>query len=262
MKLEHVKYTNVGGLQTACLTRQQLVELMAQRIVDYRMEESTDFEKSLSIFSANGHSISIANSDPAMQKILNAADILHADGQSVVSLSKYFSSHEIPERSATTDTIHDFPKLIQQTYRHFLLGATETTVSKCAELMEEKYGNFLVCGFRNGYFKDDEAFQIIEKINESNPDVLWVGLGKPKEQEFIHKYKEKLDVPVIISCGGCYNFVTGEYIRAPQWMQKSGLEWLHRAFTQPKKLLWRYFTTNPHAIYCAIKHKYFVRKPD
>jgi exopolysaccharide biosynthesis WecB/TagA/CpsF family protein len=60
---------------------------------------------------------------------------------------------------------------------------------------------------------------------------------------------------VIITCGGCYNYITGEYKRAPKWMQDYGFEWLHRMLTQPKKLFWRYLTTNPHAIYCILKHK-------
>jgi N-acetylglucosaminyldiphosphoundecaprenol N-acetyl-beta-D-mannosaminyltransferase len=90
----------------------------------------------------------------------------------------------------------------------------------------------------------------------SQADILWVGLGKPKEQTFVIRNKLLIKVPVIITCGGCYNFVTGDYKRAPLLFQKLGLEWLHRAVTEPRKLLWRYLTTNPHAIYCAIKYRH------
>jgi exopolysaccharide biosynthesis WecB/TagA/CpsF family protein len=213
----------------------------------------------MTIYSANGHSISIANLDPEMKVILNNADILHADGQSVVSFSRQFSDNPIPERSATTDTIHDVPTMSNKVVSHFLLGAKEETISKCSEIMQQKYSNFKIAGYRNGYFSKDEEAEVIEMINASNADILWVGLGKPKEQEFIHNLRSQIQVPVIISCGGCYNFVTGEYSRAPEWMQKLGIEWLHRAFTQPKKLLWRYLTTNPHAIYCVLKHRYLKK---
>nr|WP_136250267.1 WecB/TagA/CpsF family glycosyltransferase [Ningiella ruwaisensis] len=259
MRIEDVVFTNVGGLKTACITRKELVELMAQRVTDFRDPSSDYFEKPMTIYSTNGHSISIANSDRGMRNILNQADILHADGQSVVFFSKHFSKHQIPERSATTDTIHDFPKMVHGTYKHYLLGATETVIKKASNKMGEQYSNFAVSGYRDGYFDETQVTEVIKEINQSGADVLWVGLGKPKEQEFIHHYKSSLKVPVIISCGGCYNFITGDYSRAPEWMQKYGLEWLHRAATQPRKLLWRYLTTNPHSIYCAAKHHYFSK---
>jgi exopolysaccharide biosynthesis WecB/TagA/CpsF family protein len=259
MKLEDVVHTNVGGLRTACVTRKELVELMANRIDEYADESSIFFNQPMTVYSANGHSISIANLDTDMCDLLNGADILHADGQSVVSFSRLFSERTIPERSATTDTIHDFPKLINQPKRHFLLGAERNVVEQAASVMTSKYQNFIVCGTQNGYFDEADELKVIEQINATAPDILWVGLGKPKEQEFIANNKDNINVPVIISCGGCYHFINGDYSRAPKWMQEIGLEWLHRAATQPKKLLWRYLTTNPHAIFCVLKHRYFNR---
>ena len=255
MKLDEVVKTNVGGLITACIGRKQLVDLMVCRVLDTRGQSEI---APLVIFSSNGHSISIANSEPEMGRMLNEADILHADGQSVVSFSRWFSEKEIPERSATTDTIHDVPLMSAETVKHFLLGANQTTIEKCGTILSEKYNNFDVVGTQHGYFDEADEDEIVAKINASGCEVLWVGLGKPKEQLFILRNKSKLKVPVIISCGGCYNFVTGDYKRAPEFFQKLGLEWLHRAMTEPKKLLWRYITTNPHAIYCVIKHRYFV----
>jgi exopolysaccharide biosynthesis WecB/TagA/CpsF family protein len=255
MKLENVTFTNIGGLKTACVTRGELVDVMVQRVRDYHDKSTNVYHQPLSIYSTNGHSISIANSDKAMMKLLNTADLLHADGQSVVKFSEWFSNNTIPERSATTDTIHDVPQHYAAPLRHFLLGGKPNTIEKCADILSSTYDNFIVAGHQHGYFNPDEQESVIQEINASRPDVLWVGLGKPKEQEFIDLMKTKLNVPVIISCGGCYNFVTGEYSRAPNWMQRLGLEWLHRAATEPKKLLWRYMTTNPHAVYCAFKHR-------
>lgn len=255
MQLDEVEYSNVGGLITACINREQLVNVMVTRVAEYKDVKSKYFGKNLSIYSTNGHSISIANSDPYMKELLNRADLLHADGQSVVTFSKWFSKTQIPERSATTDTIHDVPSFYNGSLRHFLLGASDETINECAEIMSRRYSNFEIAGVNHGYFSESDVEDVIAKINSSNADVLWVGLGKPKEQQFIENYKERFKVPVIISCGGCYNFVTGSYKRAPQWMQSIGLEWLHRALTQPKKLIWRYLTTNPHAIYCAFKYR-------
>ncbi len=256
MNLEDVTFTQVGGLKTACIGRQQLVDLMAHRVNQFRNNEA---DTPMLVFSSNGQSISIANSDKKMCDMLNKADILHADGQSVVSFSKFFSARAIPERTATTDTFHDVPGMYAETLNHFLLGGTQLVLEKCRHQMQSRYDNFKVVGTHHGFFPELDEERLVEKINAANPDVLWVGLGKPKEQLFCLRNKHKLKVPVIITCGGCYNFVSGDYKRAPALMQKVGLEWLFRALTEPRKLLWRYLTTNPHAIYCVIKHRYFNR---
>jgi exopolysaccharide biosynthesis WecB/TagA/CpsF family protein len=191
---------------------------------------------------------------------MSAADIIHADGQSVVTMSKWVAGPNIPERSATTDTIHDIPQLNRHAVRHFLLGGEEAIVANCAKILSQKYKNFVIAGTHHGYFDKEQSESVIQKINQAKVDILWVGLGKPLEQQWIAKFKDQLQVRVIISCGGCYNYVTGEYARAPLWMQNSGLEWLHRAFTEPRKFLWRYITTNPHSIFCVFKHKYLQHK--
>lgn len=252
MRLSEVQFTYLGGIKTACLDRQQLVNLIVHSIGEYHGSSDSP----LVIFDSNGHGISLANRDTAFMKIINQADIVHADGQSIVSMSKWFQGRNIPERSATTDMIHDIPKMAPQTVKHFLFGGSQNVVDKCASILSESYLNFEIAGMQNGYFDKSQNEEIISKINNSKADVLWVGLGKPKEQQWIIANRHKINVAVIITCGGCYNYVTGDYARAPIWMQNTGLEWLHRALTEPRKFLWRYLTTNPHCIYCLIKHKF------
>jgi len=254
--LSEIKSVNVGGITTACINRFDL----AQFIGKYPNQNISNIEPVL-IFSANGHSISEANTDPNYMRIMNTADIVHADGQSVVKFSKWIDGeNSIPERTATTDMIHDVPSMYDETVKHFLLGGKKEVVEKSAKIMSDKYQNFEVVGTQDGYFSLSDEEAIIDQINISGCQVLWVGLGKPKEQEFCIRNKDRLNVPVIITCGGCYNFITGDYSRAPQWMQNCGIEWVHRVLTNPKKLLYRYLTTNPHAIYCVIKHEITTRR--
>ena len=253
MKMEEVVFTNVGGLKTACLSRKQLVDLIVERVNEYAKSDAN--LPPLTIFDSNGQGISIANSDPEFMRLLESADIIHADGQSVVAFSNWFTSTPIPERTATTDTIHDIPQLAASRVNHYLLGGQQSIVEKCADILQQRYSNFGIAGTHHGYFNESTEAEVIAAINAANADVLWVGLGKPKEQEFVVRNKEKLNVPVIITCGGCYNYITGDYKRAPEFMQRTGFEWLHRALTEPRKFLWRYVTTNPHSIYCAWKHR-------
>ena len=253
MDISEVVTTSVGGIETACISRKDLAVLIGSRCEQYK---GTDQKlEPILVFDNNGHAISIANHDPSAMKLLEQADLIHADGQSVVSFSKWTKGPTIPERTATTDMIHDLPNFLEGEIRHYLLGGNENVVGAAAEIMSEKYANFTVAGHHHGYFSEDDEEALIAEINQAKPDVLWVGLGKPKEQEFCIRNRSQLNVPVIITCGGCYNYITGDYPRAPMWMQNAGLEWLHRAATKPQKLLIRYLTTNPHAIYCVIANE-------
>lgn len=246
------KTTNIGGIPTACVGRRELAQLLATRCVAYRRDPSLE---PFLVFSNNGHAVSIANQEPAYMAQMNQADLVHADGQSIVTFSKWVDGPRIPERSATTDMIHDLPTMADQPLKHFLLGGTERVVTKAAQLLAEKYPLFTVAGTQHGYFSDADEDALCAQINASGADVLWVGLGKPKEQDFCLRNKSRLKVGVIITCGGCYNYITGDYPRAPEWMQRLGLEWLHRMATNPAKLFVRYLTTNPHAIFCVLTQR-------
>ncbi len=159
----------------------------------------------------------------------------------------------IPERSATTDFIHDAARLAaQHGLRFFLLGATEEANAEAARILQETYPGLQIVGRRHGYFCRDEEDEICDEINLTLPDVIWVGLSVPLEYEFAVRNKARLSAGWLVTCGGCYNFVTGAYARAPRWMQAAGLEWLFRLIREPKRLFWRYAVTNPLAIFLLL----------
>lgn len=249
MKLIEPLYESaiVGGIKTACVDRQQLVDILCEII-----ENKERTVKPFCVSSTNGHSVSLYNKDKRTREIIDDVDLMHADGQSIIIFSKLFCVNKISERTATTDLFTDFGELSNTSLSHFLFGGEESLLNDCAQIISAKYSNFKVCGTHSGYFDEYQSMEIVKKINDARPDVLWVGLGKPKEQKFVHRFKHYLEVPVIITCGGCYNYVTGDYKRAPELLQKLGLEWLHRMLSEPRKLFLRYLLTNPHAIYCAM----------
>ncbi|MFT7532337.1 MAG: N-acetylglucosaminyldiphosphoundecaprenol N-acetyl-beta-D-mannosaminyltransferase [Gammaproteobacteria bacterium] len=250
MNIEDIKTTNIGGLDTACIGRKDLVELISSRCADYSFREKD--KPPLLIVDNNGQAISLANRDCNLKELLQKADLIHADGQSIVWFSRWLPGKTIPERTATTDMIHDIPKLNKTALNHYLLGAERNVVMKAADVYSRLYGNVRIAGYHHGYF--DEAFEseLCELINQFPVDILWVGMGKPREQEFCIRNRNRLNVAVIITCGGCFNFLTGDYKRAPLWVQKIGFEWLHRLFTNPGHLFFRYLFTNPHAIFCVL----------
>jgi exopolysaccharide biosynthesis WecB/TagA/CpsF family protein len=238
----------IGGLRTACLSRAGMI---AQMLDDCLEARETAAPPRL-IFTSNGHSISLAASDREFRRLLDAADMIHADGQPVVMASK-LTRTPIPERTATTDFIHDAAAAARvHALRFYLLGATEEINASAAEILGAEYPGLVIAGRRNGYFGRQEEPAICDAINEARADVIWVGLGVPFEQAFAVRNKHRLRGGWLVTAGGCFNFVAGDYRRAPQWMQNAGLEWAYRLWREPRRLFWRYAVTNPHAIWLML----------
>lgn len=206
------------------------------------------------VFDVNGHGVSLAATDPQYRRLVASGDIIHADGGFLVTFSRLFLSKPITERSATTDLFHDFAaECVKHDLSIFLLGGTEEVNSQCADIMISRYPGLRIAGRSNGYYSKDSEVDIVDMINNAAPDILWIGLGKPYEQEFAVRWRGSLNVCWAVTCGGCYNYVTGHYRRAPAWMQKCNMEWLYRACSDPRKLLWRYATTSPRALWIVLK---------
>jgi N-acetylglucosaminyldiphosphoundecaprenol N-acetyl-beta-D-mannosaminyltransferase len=239
----------VGGIATACLSRDGLARMMLQDCLDAR---ANPHRRPKLVFAANGHTIALASRDASFRAIFTQADIIHADGQASVFAS-HLTRNPIPERSATTDFIHDAARIGgQHGLRFFLLGATEEANAEAARILAETYPGLRIVGRRHGYFGRDEEEEICDEINLTLPDVIWVGLSAAREYDFAVRNKSRLGAGWLVTCGGCYNFITGEYVRAPRWMQAAGLEWLFRLLKEPKRLFWRYAVTNPVAMFLLL----------
>ena len=119
--------------------------------------------------------------------------------------------------------------------RVFFFGSAPGVAEKAKQKAEELYPGISVVGVRNGYFSSEEEPEIIQEIREAHPDLLLVALGVPKQEKWLKKHKEALDVPVSIGVGGTLDVMAGTMRRAPVWMQKAKLEWLFRALLQPKR---------------------------
>lgn len=244
--LKHIPHVIVGGVKTSCLSRDALTRLMVE---DCKRRRSADENPAL-VFDSNGHALSLAASSASFRSDLGSADIVHADGGVIVAAANALTQGHIKDRSATTDFIHDAAKAAEQNHlRFFLLGGTEEVNAQVADKLKDMYPGLQIVGRRHGYFSKDEELDICRDISALRPDIVWVGLGKPKEQRFCVQYQSHIKAGWLVTCGGCFNYITGHYARAPLWMQRNGLEWLYRVVTDPQKFAWRYIRTNPHALY-------------
>jgi len=239
----------IGGVGVAPLSRSEICTRVVRDCAKRRSR--ADLQRPVRLlFSVNGHALSLAARNPDLRDALDRADLVHADGQAIVFASACLRGPGIPERSATTDLIHDLSRVCStEGLSFFLLGGTEDLNARCAEALVRLYPGLSIAGRRNGYFPQELEQVVCEEINASGADILWVGLGKPLEQLFSVRNRDRLRVAWAITCGGTFGFVAGDYRRAPHWMQSAGLEWLFRAATGPRRLKWRYLTTNPHALF-------------
>jgi exopolysaccharide biosynthesis WecB/TagA/CpsF family protein len=249
----------LGGLKTACLSRDELARLM---LVDCLKARQAEHHAPKLVFAANGHAIALAAQDAQFRDTFTGADIIHADGQAAVFASRLLTNTPVPERSATTDFIHDAGAIgARHGLRFFLLGATEEVNAEAARILGETYPGLQIAGRRHGYFGEFEEDEIVDEINLTQPDVIWVGLSVPREYEFALRNKHRLKAGWLVTCGGCYNFVTGAYTRAPLWMQKAGLEWLYRLAREPRRLFWRYAVTTPLALFLLLTRTHVLAEP-
>jgi N-acetylglucosaminyldiphosphoundecaprenol N-acetyl-beta-D-mannosaminyltransferase len=235
----------VGGVRTACVSRRQLGGLMVGDCLAARGGRRAP----KLVFASNGHAIAMAALDPGFREKFLKADLIHADGEPVVVASRLLTQTPVPERSATTDFLFDAANAAREFgLKFYLLGSTDEINARTAEKLKADYPGIEIVGRRNGYFSRDAEAAVCEEINASGADVVWVGLGVPLEYDFCVRNKSRLKVGWIVTCGGCFNFAAGDYVRAPRWMQDNGLEWLHRLWREPRRLFWRYLITNPVAI--------------
>lgn len=247
-KMELVNYI-VGGVGVCSLTNEQLAEKCVE---DYRLN-NRGLQPKL-VFSMNGEGISYFNSSDKFKTLVSQADLIHPDGMSVVWAGRLFSGGAFPERVATTDAFHDVARLCEaEGLSFYFLGAKEEINSLTVQRVKELYPKLKIAGRHHGYFSDAQDEEICQKICASGADVVWVALGRPKQEEWCVNNRHRLiGVTWLKTCGGLFDFLSGTKPRAPKWMQSAGLEWLFRLCDDPRRLFKRYLYTNIHSIYCFL----------
>jgi exopolysaccharide biosynthesis WecB/TagA/CpsF family protein len=173
----------------------------------------------------------------------------------LVWASRLFHRQPLPERVATTDLFHDVAIIAQQRgARMFFLGAAKPVVNQAMRRVQELYPHLHIVGHACGYLRrEGDEERIIDTINRARPEILWLGLGVPREQQFAARNRDRLrGVGLIKTSGGLFDFLSGKNARAPQWMQRAGLEWAYRIRLEPRRLAGRYLMTNPHALFLLL----------
>ncbi len=249
LRFRHVERVRLGGLPIAVLDRAETAKLLVESAMA-RLRGG----RPLIFTSANGEVVSRLAADRCLADLFAQADLISADGQPLVIVSRWLCSKAVPERVATTDLFHDAARYaVRRGASFYLLGASEEENRRAFERVLELYPGLHIVGRSHGYLQGNELLRVIAEIDAQAPDVLWVGLGVPREQVFYSSFASALpNVGAIKTSGGLFNFLSQTRQRAPAWMQTAGMEWMFRILQEPRRLLWRYASTNPHALYLLL----------
>ena len=181
-------------------------------------------------------------------RILRKADMVTPDGMPLVWASRFMEGN-IRERITGADMVPAIvARAAQDGKKLFFLGGDPTAAERSMEILKERHPDLIIAGqespmipFDGDVISDLEANQkLVEKINRSGADVLFVALGNPKQEYWFEFNKDKLQVPVTMGIGGTLDFISGRTSRAPEWMGKVGMEWLFRLLMDPGRLWKRY----------------------
>jgi len=185
-----------------------------------------------------------AQSNENLCNALWDGDLVLADGKPLLPLARNLGIY-LPTRVNGTDLMEKLIEICEnEELSIYFLGARQDIIKKFVDKMQSKHPNLIIAGYRNGYFEDNELDIIIEHINLANPNILFVGMGTPQKELFAYENKGRLKVPVIQGVGGSFDVVSGVIRRAPKWMQNWGMEWAFRVYNEPKRLFWRYLSSN------------------
>ena len=197
--------------------------------------------------------------DTELKEICDKADLILTDGQIVVKLSRYLGN-PIKERVCMTDFVWDvFDLAIKKDYRVFLFGGKEDVLFKATENIKKRLPELNIVDSYSPPFGFEKNEEMLEEANRrikaSDADILIVFLGCPKQEKFIYQNKDKYQVPISITMGGCVDFIAGKVKRAPLWMQNIGLEWFYRFLQEPKRMFRRCFVDDIRIFELARKYQ-------
>jgi len=202
------------------------------------------------VVTVNPEFVVAAQSDAKFFQVLKGADLSLPDGVGLLWAARFLGT-PLSERLAGVDTVRRIAGLAaERGYRLFLLGAAEGVAEATAMRLEEENPGLKVAGTYAGSPDPQEEEEIVEMVRAARPHALLVAYGAPQQDLWIHRNLGRLGVPVVMGVGGAFDFISGKAKRAPGWMQRLGLEWLHRLLHQPWR--WRRMLALPKFVWLVL----------
>ena len=210
----------------------------------------------------NAHSFNVAQKDDDFAAALKNGDYLIPDGASILGACKFLKAISRPkERISGWDLFaFEMNRLNENGGKCFFMGSSEKVLALIKQRAATDYPNIVVETYSPPYkpeFTDEDNRQIVNAINEANPDLLWIGMTAPKQEKWAYKHWNELNINCHCgTIGAVFDFYAGTYQRAPEWWQKHSLEWLYRLIKEPKRMWRRYLIGNPLFLWNILKEKF------
>ncbi|WP_424138378.1 WecB/TagA/CpsF family glycosyltransferase [Roseomonas chloroacetimidivorans] len=194
------------------------------------------------------HGVMESQRDPELMRIHNAAGMVTPDGVPLVWMSHALGAPEV-ERVYGPDLMRAMCAIAaKKGYRNYLYGSRPSTLAKLNAALSDTYAGLQLVGSLSPPFRalsEEEDEEEVRRINEAEPDIVWVGLGTPKQERWMARHIGRLNAPVLVGVGAAFDFLAGDLPQAPRWMQRNGLEWAFRMAQEPRRLSGRYLRNNP-----------------
>ena len=244
-----MKTCQILGVNIAVTNMEQTVKYLEDNISNLRGKYITV---------CNGHTSVMAYEDKKYRQVQNEAVLSLPDGEPLSIVSRR-RGHMEAERVTGPDLMDEMFVRGQagNGLKHYFYGGTQDTLDKLKVILENKYPELQIAGMYSPPFRtltEKEKREDVERINQSGADIIWVGLGAPKQENWMYEQKGKL-CGVSIGVGAGFDYHAGKLRRAPKWMQKISMEWFVRLLQDPKRLWKRYLVTNVKFIWYTRREK-------
>jgi N-acetylglucosaminyldiphosphoundecaprenol N-acetyl-beta-D-mannosaminyltransferase len=211
------------------------------------------------------HGVMEAQHDATFKMVLNSADLVVPDGMPLVWLGR-LRGLRLPRRVYGPELMLSVcQRTASRGVRHFFFGGAPGIPEKLTETLRSRFPGLDVVGTYSPPFRPlrpEEEEEVVEMINAAAPDILWVGLSTPKQEKWMHTYRDHLRVPVLVGVGAAFDINSGMKQQAPVWMREHGLEWLFRLFQEPQRLWRRYILYGSEFILYVTLELLGLRKSD
>ena len=236
---------NIMGVDIAAIDMEWLVNYLNRNVKDL----SGDY-----ICVSNVHTTVTAYEDQEYCRVQNGGIMAIPDGGPLSSVGQKRGFKNMKRTTGPSLMGEIFKISAAEGYRHYFYGSTDETLEKLYSVLTESYPGIQIAGMYSPPFRpmtEDEDKAIVDRINETKPDFVWVGLGAPKQEKWMAAHQGRIN-GLMIGVGAGFDYHAGNIDRAPEWMQKSNLEWVYRLLQDPRRLFGRYWHTNTKFIWNAI----------
>jgi N-acetylglucosaminyldiphosphoundecaprenol N-acetyl-beta-D-mannosaminyltransferase len=225
---------DVLGTPLLCTSYDQLIAFCQQRVREPGV---------LAIDFTNTHIVTLRRHDSQFRKVTECFDYFIPDAMPLIWVMNWMGAN-LRDRIYGPTFMRRCVLASGPPHTHYFLGGSEECLNRLQAFFRGKDASLQIVGSRNGYFRPEAEGEIIDEINALSPDFVWVGLGTPKQQEFIQRNKHRFRRGLLMAVGFAFDVNAGTKKDAPLWMQRAGLTWLYRAATEPRRLGPRYLKYN------------------